>query len=158
MLDERDDDLAMESDESDGTDILRLYWTGPQGREVSVSVYVYPNTQGDASNAVAHFSDPVALVDTFGEGAELVDSVSSPEQGALLIRLDVPNADVWLYMQYTCSDATCSQMISVMTLTTGDTLPAVLADMEQAVNVEGMPISNAMTPADVQSAINAAGP
>jgi hypothetical protein len=158
LLDERDEDLPMESDESDGTDILRLYWVGSEGQEVGVFVTVYPITEGDASDRVALFTDPAVLVDTFGEGTELIDSVSAPEQGSILARLDVPNADIWVYMQYTCADPACSQLISVMIVTSGANMSAVLADMEQSVDVEGMPISNAMTPADVQTAIDAAGP
>ena len=87
----------------------------------------------------------------------MVLSVVSPEASAALIKLNIPQADLWVFIQYTCLDASCNAMSVVLIVSGPENLPSLLADLEQGVAIDGIVITNAIPDSDIEDSLGTLG-
>ncbi len=152
------DGSATESDPATGEDSIRLIWESTTGTTSRLTISVTPSDSGDASGLVSMLeADELAAAELFGEGAVLVNSVNDPNASAALIQLNIPQADLWIYVQYTCLDTSCTSTAMLLVVSGRENLPLLLADMEQGVSVDGVVISNAMSVPDIENSLSTPG-
>lgn len=90
----------------------------------------------------------------FGDTAELVWSEVDPQVSAALVRVE--NADgeyEWLYVQMTCIDTDCENLVYMIARGDADSLPAVVQNANDGLLVNGEPVTNAVDVSEIESGI-----
>lgn len=146
------------SDASIGEDKIYLQATSQNGSVVRFTVTVYENSSADSTamiNGLVNDSD--AVLDLFGDGAEVIDYEIAAEASAILVRATDEIGDFWVYAQVTCVTQDCDTVSLLLIAVEGDPLVDVLDDMENGIAIEGTSISSAIPVADVEDAVDQFG-
>lgn len=140
------------TDEANGRDYLELLGDG-----WPVSVYLATVDNGDTSGMVKNLTKDSATVENaFGDGAELALTDGDADSSAALVRVN-PDTDVWMYIQFTCLDASCDSIVSLFIIAEGPELPTVLDEVEQGITVDGDTIPLVIPSSDVDDTIQGFG-
>ncbi len=146
------------SDTASGLDQLNLRWEDDDGNIALVLITVMEGKAGDpAFVAEALAADPAAVEEYFGAGAELVDYTTSDDASGMLIHIVSDTSSGWLYTQFTCLDASCSQLVRVQVVSDDVGMPAALQDMRRGLAADDISITDAMRVRTVESAIDEYG-
>lgn len=146
------------SDLEGSEDKIFLQTTMPQGEVVRFNVTVYANSTTDSTSMVnVLINDSEALVDLFGEDAEIIDYEITDPESAILVKAVDSVGEYWVYAQVTCVTPDCDTIALLVLATEGDPLVYALSAMESGVAINGSPISSAIPLSDVEDAVNQFG-
>ncbi|MCA9832415.1 MAG: hypothetical protein KC435_00550 [Thermomicrobiales bacterium] len=140
------------SDASTGRDYLELLMDGNP-----VSVYLATTNNGDASATIQNLAgDQEAVNSAFGADAELALTEIDAESSAALVLVD-PDANIWMYVQFTCLNTACDTMAALFVTAEGADLTDILDEMEQGITVDGEAVPLAIPSSDIDDAILESG-